>query len=64
MTTTKFSNKPQIIVNMRSDDIWLTTGFEEFEGKYYCWNKVETYQAINNFIKDISSIFDDDDDDD
>jgi len=53
MTTMRFNEKPQIIINMRSDEIWLTTGFEEFEGKYYCWNNVEIYQAIKNLINEI-----------
>jgi len=44
---------------MRSDDIWLVTGYDDFKGKFYCWDKMETHQAIINFVEGVLSEYED-----
>ena len=55
----KIKNKEYrtITINMRSDDIWLIAWFEEFDGRFVCGDRVETYRA---FVKFISPLLEDD----
>ncbi|MCL2809178.1 MAG: hypothetical protein FWD24_03820 [Treponema sp.] len=58
MTTWNESKVRQIIVNMRSNNIWLITGFDELDGTFYCWNKIEILNAVNNFNQEINDLID------
>jgi len=58
MTIWNDSKDRKIAVNMRSDNIWLITGFDELDGTFYCWNKIETINAINNFTQEINDLID------
>jgi hypothetical protein len=51
MTTLQTCGYKQVIVNMRADDIWFITGFDEFQGSFYCWNEIEILQAISKLDK-------------
>ena len=52
MTTTQYKENLQIKIYMRSDDIWLITGFDELSGTLKCWNQIETLEAIKNAFKE------------
>ena len=61
MTTWKGAKNRKLVVNMRANDLWFYTGFSEIKGKFYSWDKLQTYEIIMNAFRRISNATDNDD---
>ena len=53
MTTWQEKDNAQIVVNMRSDDIWFYTGFTIIKDNIYSWEDIKTCREIEKIIRDM-----------
>jgi hypothetical protein len=51
MTILEKSRNRSIYVNMRANDKWFITGFDEINGSFYSWNYLHTCNTLRNIIE-------------
>ena len=56
--TNTASKSKQIIINMRNNDLWFITGYEEIDSALYSWDKINTCKTAIYLIKRYLSIDD------
>jgi hypothetical protein len=39
-----------VVVNMRVNDKWFVTGFDEIRGSFFSWYNIETFYKIRDFF--------------
>jgi len=50
MTILQKKDNKEIIINMRSGDLWFITGYGEINSNFFSWDAIDTMNTVKDFI--------------